>query len=184
MSYDLWGRFRYMLSPQFDIYEQISEIVHGEVLDIGSGTGFGTHLFTRNASYVTGYEIDESALRFSQRTFSNGNLSFIHGNISALDKETKWFDFITMIDVIEHIREDKLAIQNCKRLLKEGGKFICSTPNQLSRYRKSEYHVREYSPKGLKALLQSVFNTVDILDFQLQPIESDYSNPIIGMCQC
>ena len=36
MSYDLWGRLRYMLSPQFDIYEQVAEVISGNVLDVGS----------------------------------------------------------------------------------------------------------------------------------------------------
>ena len=38
MSYDLWSRLRYMLSPQFDIYETVSKVVHGDVADIGCGT--------------------------------------------------------------------------------------------------------------------------------------------------
>jgi len=181
MSYDLWGRLRYMLSPQFDIYEQVSKIVHGNVIDIGSGTGFGTHLFARNASAVIGCEIDETALRFSQKAFSNGKVSFHSLDITQPIAPAS-YDFVTMIDVIEHIKKDALAVKNCCDLLNENGTFIVSTPNRLSRYRKSEYHVREYSPDELKELLSSVFDNVDMVDFQLKPMESDYTNPILAIC--
>jgi 2-polyprenyl-3-methyl-5-hydroxy-6-metoxy-1,4-benzoquinol methylase len=178
-----WNRLRYVLSPQFDVYEQVAEIVSGEVLDIGSGTGFGTHLLARKASYVTGHEIDEAALKFSQRAFSNGNISFSQGDITRRNvKTTNWFDCITMIDVIEHIEDDNAAISNVTRLLKPDGKFICSTPNRLSRYRKSENHVREYSQTELKALLKRCFKRVMICDYKLRISESEYDNPIVAVC--
>ena len=169
-----------MLSPQFDIYERVSAIVSGNVADIGSGTGFGTHLFARNAFQVDGYEIDKTAVRFSQKAFSNGNISFYQGDITE-DITELLYDFVVMIDVIEHIPNDKLAIQNCRKILR--GTFICSTPNKLSRYRKSENHVREYTPETLRNLVESVFKNVDIVDYQLQPIKSEYENPIIAICE-
>lgn len=171
-----------MLSPQFDIYEQVSKVVHGEVADIGCGTGFGTQLFARNATMVNGYELDETALKFAERTFANGKVKFYSGDITSLENPVVPFDFVTMIDVIEHIRDDLAAVRACWRILKDNGIFICSTPNRLSRYRKSEYHVREYSPDELKTLMGKAFKRVDLLDFCLQPMESDHFNPIIAMC--
>ena len=88
-----------------------------------------------------------------------------------------------MIDVLEHIKDDDLAIKNCRKLLKDTGSFICSTPNKLSRYRKSDYHVREYSPQDLKVLLSEFFKDVAICNFELKPTSSDYENPIIAICQ-
>lgn len=193
MSYDLWGRLRYMLSPQFDIYEQVAEVVSGFIADIGSGTGFGTHLLSRNSTHVWGFECDESALSFSIRTFSNGTVSFKHGDITHAGGNYRvgdyspvdngGYDFITMIDVIEHIEESYKAFFHCNNILCDNGKFICSTPNRLSRYRKSEYHVREYSPDELKELLETVFDYVQIVDYQLKPMESEYINPILAICR-
>ena len=62
--YGIWNRLQYMLSPQFDIYEQISYVVNGKVLDVGCGSGFGTHLFTRQAKSVKGIDLDEDAINF------------------------------------------------------------------------------------------------------------------------
>ena len=182
MSYNLWGRLSYMLSPQFDIYEQVSKVVSGKVADIGSGTGFGTHLLVRNADYVIGYEMDPTAMKFATRAFSNGSIKFMPANVCQHMPKNE-FDFVTMIDVIEHIEEDILAVNNCSKMLIYGGTFICSTPNRLSRYRKSDYHAREYSPDELKFLLKLSFENVKIVDYQLHPIETEYANPIIGICQ-
>ena len=183
MSYDLWSRLRYMLSPQFDIYEQVAKTVSGLVADIGCGTGFGTHLLSRNADYVTGYEVDDAAMRFADRTFSNGKVNFHSANITEGVWLQHGFDYVVMIDVIEHINQDAVAIANSKELLNANGTFIISTPNRVSRYRKSDYHVREYSPDELKELLSSVFDNVGMVDFELKPMESKYTNPILAVCQ-
>jgi 2-polyprenyl-3-methyl-5-hydroxy-6-metoxy-1,4-benzoquinol methylase len=192
MSYDLWSRLRYVLSPQFDIYEKVAEAVYGYVADIGCGTGFGTHLLTRSAVFVDRFECDEGALNFAARTFTNGKVKFHQGDITKMGgsgavcdytpASCGGYEFITMIDVIEHIREDEEAVKNCKRLLSKDGTFICSTPNRLSRYRKSDYHVREYSPDDFAKLLGSVFDNVGLVDFELQPLESKYTNPILAVC--
>ena len=183
MSYDLWGRLGYMLSPQFDIYEQVAKKVFGKVIDVGCGTGFGTHILTRNADFVLGLDIEEAAIRFAKRSFSNCKIKFDDFDITAsYTYEPYPYDFIVMIDVIEHIENDSEAIRNCTKLLKNAGTFICSTPNRLSRYRKSEYHVREYSPNELRILMALVFNEVDIVNYHLKTIESEYENTIIAIC--
>jgi 2-polyprenyl-3-methyl-5-hydroxy-6-metoxy-1,4-benzoquinol methylase len=182
MSYDLWGRLRYVLSPQFDIYENVAKTVHGAVADIGSGTGLGTHLLARNAKLVVGYEVDDAARDFANRTFLNENVVFAPGDITKMPIREK-FDYITMIDVIEHIRDDYLALEQVKKMLFTDGTFIVSTPNRLSRYRKSEYHVREYAPEELEKLLRSVFDNVGMMDFELKPLESEYMNPILAVCK-
>jgi len=178
--YEIWNRFQYMLSPQFDIYENAAKVVRGKVADIGCGTGFGTHILTRNATEVHGYEIDNGALRFCQRVFGNKKIWFHYGDIvKGLSGQ---YDFVTMIDVIEHIEQDRKALMNCKALLKDSGIFILSTPNRLSRYRKAQTHVREYSHSELKTLLKRVFTQVDIRDFKFDEPTSKYSNPIVAVC--
>jgi len=178
----IWNRLKYVLSPQFDIYEQVSKIVRGSVADIGCGTGFGTHLLTCNAKAVTGYEIDEDALRFAERVFPLKSLMFSYGDLQkGIDDQE--FDFVVMIDVIEHLKYDKRGLENAKNMLKPNGQLILSTPNRLSRYRKSENHVREYGPKELEGLLKKVFIDVSLRNHLLEPLASSYQNPILAVCR-
>ena len=180
--YGIWNRLQYMLSPQFDIYEQVSKVVSGNVLDVGCGSGFGTHLFTRRAEVVQGIDLDVDAVNFAERAFSNGKIYFSCLSVGECVQHGE-FDFITMIDVIEHIADDVGAVKTVSGLLKENGKFICSTPNRLSRYRKASHHIREYSPDDLKQLLCRVFDRVVIVDYQLKPMDSEYLNPMIALCK-
>ena len=173
----LWNRMKYMLSPQFDIYRIVSKVVSGKVVDIGFGTGFGMHLLAQNAE-VTGYEVDKGGIDFAESVFPY--LTFKQGDIRE-GIEGK-YDFVIMIDVIEHIRQDKKALENAKAMLKPGGKLILSTPNRLSRYRKSKNHIREYAPKELEGILKRIFSVVELKDYQLKQLVNEYENPIIAIC--
>jgi len=177
----IWNRLKYVLSPQFDIYEQVSKVARGNVADIGCGTGFGTHLLTCNAKQVIGYEVDRDALRFAEKVFPLKALSFSYGDLAyGIPGQ---FDFVIMIDVIEHLKQDKKALENVKDMLKPNGQLILSTPNRLSRYRKSENHIREYGPKELKGLLKKVFVDVSLRNHLLEPLASQYQNPLLAVCR-
>jgi 2-polyprenyl-3-methyl-5-hydroxy-6-metoxy-1,4-benzoquinol methylase len=177
----LWNRLKYLLSPQFDIYCEVAKVVKGQVADIGFGTGFGAHLLTQNADTVFGYETDGQAVEFAQQVFPINGLSFRYGDI--IEGIEGHFDFVVMIDVLEHIKHDKQAIISAKSMLNPDGTLIISTPNRLSRYRKSKNHVREYAPKELEGILHRYFNIVELKDHKLQPLENEYENPIIAMCK-
>jgi 2-polyprenyl-3-methyl-5-hydroxy-6-metoxy-1,4-benzoquinol methylase len=175
----LWGRLKYVLSPQFNIYEKISGIMSGYVADIGFGTGFGTHLLSVRADNVVGFEIDDDAVAFAQRAFPFPKLQFQHGNI--VDGIPGKYDFVTMIDVLEHIENDHAALVNAEAILKPGGILIISTPNKHSRYGKSDTHSREYSPKELLFLLEKYFPHVSLRNYNLDP-HTKYDNPIVALC--
>lgn len=179
----IWNRLKYVLSPQFDIYEEVAKVVRGTVADIGFGTGFGAHLLTQHAERVVGYELDEDAIRFASKVFPLKNIMFQHGDIQKGIDEHSVYDYVVAIDVIEHIKYDNKALQNIKAMLKKNGQFILSTPNRLSRYRKSENHVREYGPKELGGLLKKVFVSVDLRNHLLEPLASPYQNPILAVCR-
>ena len=179
--YLMWNRLKYVLSPQFDIYNNVKDVVRDRVADIGFGTGFGTHLLTINAKDVYGFDIDEDAINFARRVFPFKKLHFNYGDISeGIEGE---FDYIVMIDVIEHIQNDKDTLENAKAMLARNGQLILSTPNRLSRYRKAETHYREYSPKEFKCLLESIFTSVSLRNHAFELLTLQYENPILAICE-
>lgn len=178
----LWNRFKYVLSPQFDIYTEVAKVIRGRVADVGFGTGFGTHLFCVQASEVIAFEVDEGSINFAEKVFPLPKLRFIYGNIDkGIDANS--FDFVTMIDVIEHMKYDKRVLEHAKKMMNKNGTLILSTPNRLSRYRKSANHVREYAPKELESLCRKVFVNVSLRDHQLEPLASQYQNPLVAVCR-
>jgi 2-polyprenyl-3-methyl-5-hydroxy-6-metoxy-1,4-benzoquinol methylase len=179
--YLIWNRFKYVLSPQFDIYDVVKRVVRNKVADIGFGTGFGTHLLNVNAKEVYGFEIDENAIQFAKAVFPFKNLHYEYGDI--VKGISGQFDYIVMIDVIEHIKDDKTALDNVKAMMAKDGTLILSTPNRLSRYRKGESHVREYAPKELGGILKRHFVSVRICNYRLEPLASQYENPLVAVCR-
>jgi 2-polyprenyl-3-methyl-5-hydroxy-6-metoxy-1,4-benzoquinol methylase len=180
--YLIWNRFKYVLSPQFDIYDVIKKVVRNKVADIGFGTGFGTHLLNVNAKEVYGFEVDENAIQFAKAVFPFKNLHFEYGDI-VKGIAGQPFNYIVMIDVLEHIKEEKVALDNAKAMMAKDGTLILSTPNRLSRYRKGESHVREYAPKELEGILKRHFVSVSIRNYRLEPLASQYENPLIAVCR-
>ena len=157
MSSVYWNRLRYVLSPQFDVYEQIARIVSGKVADVGSGTGFGTHLLCRGADRVDGYEVDPDAKEFSQRCFSNGVIRFYEADITR-PTPAAWFrlhyDFVVMVDVIEHIEDDAGELARAATRLAPGGKLIVLAPAHqflFSPFDEAIGHFRRYTRKTLAA---------------------------------
>lgn len=176
----LTNRLKYVLSPQADIYKQMSEITSGWIADVGCGLGFGSNLLVKNSKLVCGYDNTNEYLKFSKWCFPG--VRFIKHDIS--EKPLPYiYDYILMIDVIEHIEQDELAVKNCFSSLKESGSLIISTPNKSSRYRKSENHIREYTPNELKDLVQSQFRNVRLTSYGWSNIQSNYENPIIAICK-
>ena len=85
--------------------------------------------------------------------------------------------------VIEHLKYDKRVLEHAKKMMDKNGTLILSTPNRLSRYRKSANHVREYAPKELESLCRKVFVNVSLRDHQLEPLASQYQNPLVAVCR-
>jgi hypothetical protein len=68
-------------------------------------------------------------------------------------------------------------------MMKKNASFIMSTPNLLSRYRKSEDHIREYGPKDLERILKQTFVNVSLLNYKLELAMSKYENPMLAICR-
>lgn len=176
------NRLRYLLSPQFDVYELVAKMVEGRVLDVGFGTGFGCHLLAMRADELLGVETNADCVNFARRAFPNDNARFELGDITEADaKRIGTFDWIVMIDVLEHIERDARALKCAAKLLRTDGTFVCSTPNAASRYRKSDNHVREYTPESLTALLAKYFKNVKLRSYGTDALSTGYENPLIAL---
>src|SRR6185295_819539 len=67
------------------------------------------------------------------------------------------FETVFALNVVEHIENDMLAIRNCHKLLKKGGKLIILVPAFQSLYNgfdKELYHYRRYTKHTLNKLFK------------------------------
>ena len=74
----------------------------------------------------------------------------------------KAFDCVVATEVLEHVEEDALFVEQVHRVLKAGGIFLMTTPNGDSVKNTNPDHKRHYTRAQLTALLKSVFEQVDV----------------------
>lgn len=73
------------------------------------------------------------------------------------------FDCVIAVEVLEHVEKDFDFLQNVYRVLRPGGMFLMTTPNGDSiPVPHNPDHKRHYPRKGLKRLLEDIFDSVEI----------------------
>lgn len=96
------------------------------VVDVGCGDGF---YLTDLPGNVRGIGFDVSDAGFPQNRNDNMSPSFIQCDARNLPLTDGVADVVLLLDVIEHIREDRVLLQEMKRVLAPNGRIILSTPN-------------------------------------------------------
>ena len=137
-------------------YHKAAEIVSGEVLEIGTGTGYGIEIIApRCDRFVT---VDKYAAAELPET---KNVEFQKMCVPPLDFADESFDFVLSFQVIEHIEDDAAFVREIARVLRPGGRFIVTTPNAPMSLTRNPWHVREYRIDELRQLLENSFSTVE-----------------------
>lgn len=125
-----------------------------QVLDLGSATGGNTlHMFSLG-HVVTSVEYSDVGVQIQK----DKGLTVIQADARDLPFPTSTFDIVVCLDVIEHIVEDRLVASEIYRVLKPGGKFLISVPedpNLWSAHDIAVNHVRRYSKRALLELVES-----------------------------
>jgi 2-polyprenyl-3-methyl-5-hydroxy-6-metoxy-1,4-benzoquinol methylase len=147
------------------MYDQIKDNLKGEILEIGSGIGNISKLVIESNHFITLSDYNKEYCHILKENFStNKNVREVI-QIDLLDPgfEKKYasfkekFDSIFLLNVIEHIEDDKLSIKNCRYLLKPGGHLILLAPAYSWLYGTFDEqlgHYRRYTVKTLTELLE------------------------------
>lgn len=146
-------------------YEFACQFVEGmKVLDIASGSGYGTSMLAdAGAQEVTGVDIDNNAIDGAKKKYSRDNLKYIHGSGTELPFSDKSIDVVVSFETIEHLSEYKLFLSEIKRVLRETGVLIISTPNKAIFREKNPYHLKEFEEEEFKILLEKYFPKCEVL---------------------
>lgn len=159
-------------------YYFASQFVAGKkVLDLASGEGYGCAIMAEKAAEVIGVELDENAVKHAASRYPLPNVRFIEGSITEISiPGEEIFDIITCFEAIEHIEDHNKLLAEAKRLLKEDGLFIISSPNRLlysdEPGYKNPYHVRELYFDEFRELLVRYFPYVCFLGQKVLPVSS------------
>ena len=137
-------------------YHRAAEIVKGDILEIGTGMGYGVEIIAPKATrYIS---IDkELPAQINQLE----NVEYYDMEVPPIGFENCSFDAVVSFQVIEHIEEDIACVREVARVLRPGGKFVVSTPNAPMSLTRNPWHVREYNADELRNLLECHFSKVE-----------------------
>ncbi len=160
---DLWAEHfsRYAFACRF--------AAHTRSLDIGCGTGYGTHELARAASSVIGVDVAKEAIGYAQSHYAAPNTTFLQASATKLPFSDGAFDLISAFEVIEHLEDWKSLLAEARRLLAPAGVFLVSTPNKLyyAETRELEgpnpYHTHEFEFEEFRSALEEFFPHVAML---------------------
>lgn len=123
-----------------------------KILDIGCGTG-ETLTFLKNylpKSQLFGIDSSSDAIRYTK---SRGHKNIQKVDAGKLPFKKDSFDYILLLDVIEHIEDDTSILVEAKRVLKKNGKIIITTPALQfiwSEHDTAQGHFRRYVSRRIK----------------------------------
>jgi SAM-dependent methyltransferase len=139
------------------------------ILEIGCGTGHNFEMLGRFGR-VDAIEVDDEARALASRRLGREVGTAPLPELSGIPDGA--YDIVALLDVLEHIREDRESLASIKRKLAPGGRILLTVPaNQWmwSAHDSVHHHHRRYSKgrlakvvreAGLKAETLSYFNTL------------------------
>ena len=146
-------------------FKKISKFTQGRVLEIGSGIGNISGFLLANHSSVCLSDLRQEycqllAEKFAGHPHLKGiylmDLSLPDFKIHYSDLLSK-FDTVIALNVIEHIQDDREAIENACALLRSGGRLVVLVPAIPGLFNSLDLHLghfRRYNKPVLRKLFQ------------------------------
>ena len=177
-----------MLKQHFKINNSKTNFLNGlNILDIGCGGGLISEPMARLGGKVTGIDASEKNIKVAKLHSKKNKLdiNYLNKSPEQLDN-TKKFDVILNLEIVEHVDNVELYINSCYNLLKKGGLMFTATLNRsFMSYLKAiigaEYILRWLpigthdwnkflKPEELERILQDEkFYSVDIAGLEFNP---------------
>ena len=134
-------------------------------LDIGCGPGVLFYL--ANNRNAIGLDSSFKQIKFAKNL--NKNNSFITGSGANLPFRDKCFDYVTMVEVIEHLKneEAEAMIKEAYRVLKDDGKIVLTTPNYRSLWPIIEFI---WSIRSLWPIIEFIWSKANPIDYTKEHI--------------
>jgi SAM-dependent methyltransferase len=135
-----------------------------DVLDAGCGVGYGSAFLAESARRVVGVDLSPDAIGYARERYGGPNVEFAVGDLLALDKAAGEFDVVCAFEVIEHLPEPQRFVAEARRVLRQDGVLVLSTPRADYPGGRPEnpYHEREFTAGELERLLSASFGRVEV----------------------
>ena len=176
---------------------RMSEIQDGmNILEIGCGNGA---LWLENMNYIPPHvhitlsDISDGMLRDAKNSINDERFSFSCFNAENIPFEDESFDVVYANHMLFYCENIDLVVNECRRVLKKGGKLICSTYSRLHMKEITEL-VQEFNQEIMLSsdvlyerfgldngndILNRYFESVECIRYE-DSIEINTSEPLIN----
>jgi len=149
------------------VYRRLADRCVGrDVLEAGSGEGYGADLIADVARHVIGLDYDESAVAHVRARYPRVDMR--QGNLAELPLPSASIDVVVNFQVIEHLWDQGQFVAECLRVLRPSGVLLMSTPNRITFSPGRDtpvnpFHTRELNAAELTELLESAGFTIEAM---------------------
>lgn len=141
-----------------------------EVLEVGSGEGYGAELLAEVAECVMAVDYALVAVDHARQKYLRPNLTFQVAEAENLPFPDEAFDLVVAFEILEHTMDHERVVGELGRVLRPGGRLLVSTPNgklermfeQVARRDHYEYHVNTPSARELRSVLTTHLGKVTL----------------------
>ena len=121
---------------------KIKKFLKDDILEVGAGCGSFTKGYMKNFNSITLTDTDDTSYNLLKKNFINEKkINVIKSSIEDVDKK---FNTLLYFNVLEHVKEDKLEIENALKKLNNGGHLIILVPAHQKIYSKLDKAVGHY----------------------------------------
>src|SRR5262249_37547594 len=99
-----------------------------KILDVGCAQGTLALLLAERGHEVVAMDLRPHFLEYAQSRYTHGQIRFVAGNALELELDEQ-FDLVFANQIIEHLVHPERLVGSLKKVLKEGGKLVVTTPN-------------------------------------------------------
>ena len=172
------------------ILNLIPTVSFGHALDVGCSTGYFAKLLSQKGYKVSGVEINEDSAKKAEQFCSRVVIADLDKVLISSLFDSGTFDLIVYGDVLEHLKNPWLVLQESRKLLNENGYIVASIPNIAhgaiclsllnGQFNYSSYglldnsHIRFFTKDSIISLFEKSGYRIEELDRTIYPI---FSNP-------
>jgi SAM-dependent methyltransferase len=159
-----WYRARREILERL-IERRVKPPAGARILEIGCGTGHNLAMLGRFGT-IDAVEMDDAARAVaSERLGRPARMA----TLPALEGvERGAYDLVALLDVLEHVDEDRASLSSMKERLRPGGRILLTVPAHpwmWSAHDVVNHHKRRYTKNGLRETIEGAGLKVDLLSY-------------------
>jgi SAM-dependent methyltransferase len=133
------------------------------ILEAGCGTGHNLQMLSR-FGHVEATELDDTARALAAKRLGRRVATAALPDLSMFEPDS--FDLVALLDVLEHVEDDKASLAAIRDRLKPGGKLLVTVPGNpwmWTAHDAAHHHYRRYRKRELQRLAHQAGFQIELL---------------------